>query len=286
MNSILHNGNTIGLIACSNGLDKSFSDKINILEKKLNSLGLNVVYGETLFKKHSIFSGSAKDRAEALTNLYLNKNIKAIFDLSGGDVANEVLSYLDFNVILNNPKPFFGYSDLTVLLNAIYHKTKNKTYLYQLRNLIGSSENIQMKNFENSLINNYSDLFSFDYIFIQGTSMEGTVIGGNIRCLLKLAGTEFFPDFQDKILFLESLGGDVAKMTTFLTQYKQLGIFKKIKGILLGTFSEMESNEYSPNIIEIITSIVDDPKLPIAKTNNIGHGQDSKCLIIGNYYSI
>ena len=115
--------------------------------------------------------------------------------------------------------------------------------------------------------------------------MEGVVVGGNIRCLLKLAGTEYMPDFQDKILFLESLGGDVGKMTTYLTQYKQLGVFKKVKGILLGSFTEMEREKYTPDIIELITSIIDDPNLPIAKTNQIGHGQDSKCIVIGEHQS-
>ncbi len=60
-----------------------------------------------------------------------------------------------------------------------------------------------------------------------------------IRCFLKLAGTEYMPDFTDKILLLESYSGTVAKMETYLCRLEQLGAFKKAAGILLGTFTEM-----------------------------------------------
>ena len=285
MNSLLKFGDTIGIIACSNGLSGEDSRKIDYLEEKLSSININVLYAKTLYKKHSIFNGSGSERANELMNLFINPNVKAIFDVSGGDLANSVLDYLDFNIIKTNFKPFFGYSDLSVLLNGIYAKIGLKTYNYQLRNLVGNCEEKQFQDFTKSLIENKKDLYNFEYTWVQGTSMEGVVVGGNIRCLLKLAGTEYMPDFQDKILFLESLGGDVGKMITYLTQYKQLGVFKKVKGILLGSFTEMEREKYTPDIIEIITSIIEDPNLPIAKTNQIGHGQDSKCIVIGEHQS-
>lgn len=286
MTSLLKQGDTIGLIACSNGLSKDASTKIKYLEKKLSSININVSYAETLYANYSIFNGSGINRATELINLFTNPNIKAIFDISGGDVANEVLDFLDFETIINNPKPFFGYSDLSVLLNGIYSKTSLKTYHYQLRNLIGSYEEKQFLDFTNTLLENKKDLYNFKYEFIQGTSMKGIIVGGNIRCLLKLAGTEYMPDFQDKILFLESMSGDVSKMTTFLTQYKQLGAFKKIKGLLLGTFTEMERENYSPDIIALIKSIVNDANIPIAKTKELGHGHNSKCIIIGEFISL
>ncbi len=285
MNSLLKFGDTIGIIACSNGLSEEDSRKIDYLEEKLSSININVLYAKTLYKKHSILNDSGSDRANELMKLFINPNVKAIFDVSGGDLANGVLDYLDFNIIKTNFKPFFGYSDLSVLLNGIYAKTGLKTYNYQLRNLVGNCEEKQFQDFTKSLIENKKDLYNFEYTWVQGTSMEGIVVGGNIRCLLKLAGTEYMPDFQDKILFLESLGGDVSKMTTYLTQYKQLGVFKKVKGILLGSFTEMEREKYTPDIIEIITSIIEDPNLPIAKTNQIGHGQDSKCIVVGEHQS-
>lgn len=277
----LNKCDSIGIIACSNGIDSKNKNRIDCLEEVLLNLGLRVIYAKTIYKNNSIFNGSNKERAEALMELYTNNNIKAIFDISGGDLANGILEYLDYDLIKKNSKPFFGYSDLSVVLNALYHKVGMPTYHYQLRNIIGKYKEKQIDEFKSTLMDNGNKLYRFNYKWIQGFRMDGVVIGGNIRCFLKLAGTEFMPDFKNKILFLESMSGDIAKMVTYLNQYKQLGAFKKINGILLGTFTEMERKKYFPDIIELVKSAVDDENIPIAKTENIGHGEDSKCIIIG-----
>ena len=89
------------------------------------------------------------------------------------------------------------------------------------------------------------------------------------------------PNFTDKILFLESMGGEAALMSAFFNQLKQMGVFSKVRGILLGTFTKMQENNISPTIEELLVKVIDNPNLPIAKTEDIGHGSTSKCLIIG-----
>ena len=89
------------------------------------------------------------------------------------------------------------------------------------------------------------------------------------------------PDFTNKVLFLESMGGEAALMSTFLNQLKQIGAFDKIQGLILGTFSKMQENNISPTIEELVVKIVNNPNLPIAKTEEIGHRANSKCIIIG-----
>lgn len=278
---MLLKGDKIGIVACSNAQLLSNKEKINELEKVLKDMGLNPIFSKFIYEKYSVFSGSGKERGEALMNFYLDKDIKAIFDISGGDLANEVLEYLDFEIIKNNPKAFFGYSDLTTIINAIYSKTGNISYLYQIRNLIYSFKDIQKERFINSILLGKDDLFNINYEFLQGNKMSGVVVGGNIRCFLKLSGTPYMPNLENKILLLESCGGEAALMTTYLTQLKQMGAFKKIKGIILGTFTKMEENKVKPKIEEIVLNIVNDKNLPIIKTNEIGHGMDSKCMIIG-----
>ena len=77
-------------------------------------------------------------RAACLQELYLNDRIKAIFDLSGGDLANEILPYLDFESIKVHPKPYFGYSDNTVIVNALQRRTGIRNYLYNPKVLVSS----------------------------------------------------------------------------------------------------------------------------------------------------
>lgn len=108
-------------------------------------------------------------------------------------------------------------------------------------------------------------------------------MGGNIRCLLKLAGTEYFPDLADKILFLEARSGEIPQMITFFSQLKMLGAFDKVKGLVLGTFTQMEQKRIQPGIVEIARSFLGED-LPLIKTSWIGHGIDSKALRIGGRY--
>ncbi|WP_300260340.1 S66 family peptidase [Clostridium sp.] len=282
--SFLNKGDKIGIISCSNGLSIKNKRLIDELKYNLKSLDIDMVEADTLYtKEYNLFSGTALEKARALEKLFLDKDIKMIFDISGGDLANEVLDFLDFNLIKENPKPFFGYSDLTVLLNAIYSQSGITTYNYQLRNLIGNFKEEQMQNFKNSFIEGKDDIFNLDYEWINGSYLEGIVVGGNIRCLLKLAGTKYMPDFKDKILFLESFSGNSAKMVTYITQYKNLGVFNDVKGIILGEFTEMEMDNLKPDIIEILKRVIGEINIPILKTGDLGHGADAKCIPIGKY---
>lgn len=283
---MLNYGDKIGITACSNATPTSQKPQIEALHKILCDLHLVPVTSDYIYADTGVFSGSATDKAAALMDLYKDPDIKAIFDISGGDMANELLDLLDYDIIKANPKPFWGYSDLTTIINAIYHKTGSTAYLYQIKNLVWESKELQIRRFENTVFKYQQDLIDIKWNFLQGKEINGIVIGGNIRCLLKLAGTPYMPDFQNKVLFLESYGGETAQMITYLNQLKQLGAFTKINGLLLGTFTKMEERIEAPSITDIVKYVVNDPLLPIAKTQEVGHGNTSKCLMIGKEYHI
>ena len=72
-----------------------------------------------------------------------------IFDVSGGDVANGILPYLDFSVIEKSRAVFWGYSDLTTIINGIYRKTGRSSVLYLVRNLLAEDGDWQRQAFRN-----------------------------------------------------------------------------------------------------------------------------------------
>ena len=106
------------------------------------------------------------------------------------------------------------------------------------------------------------------------------MLRGNIRCLLKLAGTEYWPDMNGKILFLEARSGQNSQMTNYLSHLKQLGVFEQIHGLVFGTFSELEAYVGMPQMKDLIAEYIDE-KLPFAMTREVGHGADSKAVRIG-----
>lgn len=279
---MIEKGSKIAIMVCSNGQQESYKDKINHLLTQIRQIGFEPVCSDFLYERDSYFSGTGEERARALMDFYENLEIAAIFDISGGDIANEVLEYLDYEIIKQNPKPFYGYSDLTTVLNAIYAKTGNPGGLYQIRNLIYEDGNRQIEDFEKTFLEGEANLNDFSYFFIQESYMEGTVIGGNIRCFLKLAGTQYMPDFSGKILLLEALNATSAQVATYLCQLKQLGAFEKVNGILLGTFTRLDSEIFVPSVEELVQRIAG-RDIPVARTMEIGHGTDSKCIYIGKY---
>lgn len=283
---MFHTGDYVGIVACSNGLRKEKEKEVEQLRRCLSQMGLIPVTSSHIYEKYAIFSGSGKERAQELMQFVRDQKVKAIFDISGGDLANQLLEYLDYEEIRRQEKPFFGYSDLSVLLNGIYHKTGINTYLYQVCNLVREDYEAQRKRFFGTFFERQDSIYEAQWRFLQGEAIEGIVVGGNIRCLLKLAGTPYFPDLTDRVLFLESLGGEEGVMTAFFTQLRQMGVFGKVRGILLGTFTKMQQRERLISIEALLQKIVDDPTLPIAKTEQIGHGADARCLVIGSKIEI
>lgn len=265
-----------GIVCCSDGFAKNQQEQVHNLRDALRQMNISVIMSPYLYQG----IGTAKQKAQALMALYGNDDIHDVFDISGGDLANELLPYLDYKRIADSGKTFWGYSDLTSILNGIYSKTGNPGVLYQIRNLIGVCGQEQQEKFYQMLQRKGDDLFRFDYHFIQGTEMEGIVIGGNIRCLLKLAGTEYFPDCHDRILLLESLSGDMSRITAYFSQLQQMGVFDRCVGILLGTFTQLEQ-ENGIDAAPILLQRFVRRDLPIAKTQQIGHGADSKAIMIG-----
>lgn len=276
-------GDKVAIVCCSNGEPRTYQKKLERLQDILMQIGLVPVWSDYIYEQDSVFSGTARQRAGSLMNFYQDDEIKAIFDISGGDIANEILPHLDFDVIAGSGKQFWGYSDLTTIMNAIYAKTGKTSVLYQIRNMLYDCADRQREEFAKAIMYQQKDLYDFEYQFLQGQKMSGVVIGGNIRCFLKLAGTPYMPDFVDKILLLEARSGGVAQMVTYLSQLKQMGAFNKVSGILLGTFTQMMKEDFNPTIYDLIRQYVGE-EIPIAYTMQIGHGTDAKAIVIGEKY--
>ena len=275
---MLNKNDKIALVVCSNGKNIEDKDRLEKLESILVEMGLVPIFTKYIYKDKFERGAKAQVRAEELMSFYKNKEIKAIFDISGGDIANEILDYLDYDVIKRNYKPFFGYSDLTTVLNALRSQTNEVNYLYQILNIIESEE--IKTSVENTFMKNEQTLFDVKWRFLQGSSIEGEVIGGNIRCFLKLVGTRYFPEVKNKVLFIEGLGTSIEGLVTHLSQLKQIGVFDKISGLLIGTFTKIEKEISVEELFELVQEYIPS-SLAVAKTQEVGHARNSKALKIG-----
>ena len=270
----------VGITACSDGQLKEWEKQNEELETILYEQGIEAVFAIHIYAKEDSFSGTDKERAEDLMRFYQDDSIDAIYDISGGDLANGVLKYLDWDVIAAANKTFWGYSDLTTIINALFTKTGKSSVLYQIKNLVYDNGELQRKRFADFISKKNNELFDIKYTFLQGEGMEGVVVGGNIRCLLKLAGTEYWPDMNGKILLLEAYGGEISQIAALFTQLEQMGVFKQVAGIILGTFTAYEKSGAKQSVFDLLKGHIPNT-LPVAKTSEIGHDTDAKAIVIG-----
>lgn len=274
-------GDTAALIACSDGMAPELRARIDELSSHLRGFGLHVEESRTLMRAAGPLSGTPRERADELNRLFADPKIAAIFDLSGGDSANQILPLLDYEAIRIANKPLFGLSDVSALLNAISARSSIHTYHYRILNLTGAYGERQREDFYRTFFEGLPDLYNFDFEFLRGEDLNGDVIGGNLRCLLKLAGTLYWPDASGKVLLLESLSGGASRIQSMLAQLSQTGALERCSGLLLGTFTELERRGEFDSVREYLLELTQSRGIPIVRSNRIGHGEDAKCVVLG-----
>ncbi|MFA5075854.1 MAG: LD-carboxypeptidase [Patescibacteria group bacterium] len=292
----LKRGDTIGLVCPSSflnkGKEKLVDNAINILKQ---DFGLNAVWGKNARKidKYGISAGTPQEKADDINKFFADHRVQAIWCATGGNTANQVLDYLDFTMIKNNPKIFIGLSDNTVFLNAIYKMTGLVTMHGPDAKVGNKNEYFDSKfsqdEFKKRLIDGDLNVGQISkWQTVRQGKATGKMLGGNIICFLKLLGTKYFPDVRDSILLMEEYDINIKKSIWLLTQYKQAGIFDKINGIIVGDYYHLDhqQKEFRPDggrilFENILLDITKDYNFPILKIYEFGHKCPSTILPIG-----
>lgn len=94
----------IGIVCCSDGFNRAYEGEIEELHRILADMGIESVLSPFLYARDGVAGGTAEERAKAVMDFYLDDTIDAICDISGGDIANGILPYLDYSVIAKMDK--------------------------------------------------------------------------------------------------------------------------------------------------------------------------------------
>ena len=111
-------GDRVAVLSPSNGNPARFPEVYELgLARLRDELGLVAVeYPTTRLPRVS-----PADRAADLHAAFADPTITAILSTIGGEDQITLLKHLDVDLLKANPKPFFGYSDNTNLLNFLFH---------------------------------------------------------------------------------------------------------------------------------------------------------------------
>lgn len=294
----LKSGDEIRIIAPSSSFGIISKENRDLAVKKIEELGLKISYSKNIEEVDEFDSSSIESRVSDLHDAFRDENVKAILVAIGGFNVNQILKYLDYDLIKNNPKILCGFSDITALSNAIYKKTGLITYSGP------NFANFSMKKGNGYIIEYFKKCFfegeSYEIkaskewsddkwhldqenrnfikndgaIIINQGKAEGKIIGGNLCTLNLLQGTGFMPDLKDSILFLEddNIVGELFFKEfdrNFQSLIQQEG-FSGVRGIVLGRF-QRSANMENENITKLIKSKRELKDIPVVANLDFGH---------------
>ncbi|MFR1647877.1 MAG: S66 peptidase family protein [Clostridia bacterium] len=280
--SKLKKGDTIGVIAPSNYIEKDDLEYINASIALMEASGFKVKFGKYVFEDTLGYGTSPEKRAADINWAFTDDEVKAIMCVKGGEDSNTTLDYIDYEMIKKHPKIICGFSDNTSILNAIHEKTGLVTYHGPtFKSLTSWETGYAYKQFIKTFAENTESLImgepEDEYTTIQVGQATGELVGGNLSLFTKLVCGKYAVNVQDKILFLEELGFEAAPemVNSNIYYLKQNGVFDRIAGLWIGNY-EHPSKIGLEKII--INAIGDEYKFPIIKSDNFGH-IDKKIII-------
>lgn len=292
----LHLGDTIGLIAPGWLITEA---QLNESIEQIKQFGYVPFYSQRILGVNGYFSGTDKERAADLNEMFLNPHVKAIFCVNGGYGCTRILNLLDYKGIEKNPKILVGFSDISALLNAIHLKTHlvtfhgpySRTIKYDYNStqfnsvvvnptstyVIESSEEDFLKSTEKTEYSRYT---------ITSGNVTGQLIGGNLTIITSLIGTDYQLDFTNKIVFLEDVGEEPYRIDRMLTQLIEAGQLQKAAGIAFGIFQDCEKSDitYAPNsflLKEVIDERIKPLNIPAVYGLSFGHNKNNFTIPIG-----
>ncbi len=304
----LKSGDKVMIIAPSRGIKIIGQDCRNIARQRLESLGLEVVFAPNTTDENWDYMGSAsiEKRIEDVHAAFKDRNVKGIMTMIGGANSNQLLPYLDYNLIRDNPKVFCGFSDITALHGAINAQTGLVTYYGPHFSSLGMKYGCDytFEHFIKMLLSDGHDnvtpskVWSDDLWFIDQEKREfeanegywlihkgeakGTIIGGNLCTFNLLLGTSYRPVFvKETILFIEDTESvSLADFERNLQALIYQPDFVNIKALVIGRFQK--GSKVTREGLEFILNTKKELKdMPILANVDFGHSYPLLTIPLG-----
>ena len=290
----LKKGNKIALISPAGSVDHAQLEKgINLIISK----GYEPVLGKHLYTKFSHgynYAGTEKERISDMNWALNDDNISAIWASRGGYGCQHLLKHLRLSKFKKNPKWYIGYSDNTVVQSFLL---KNNFASIHAQTIKTSSFGVTEESYDLifDVLNGRLPRYSIEKNnFNKPGNAEGELVGGNLALIYALLGTSYSFNFQDKILFIEDIGEKYYALDRMLISLELAGVFRKIKGLIIGGMTNMgdekENKNYEESFDEFSYQIISDRiakyDFPTIFGFPNGHIFDNRPLIIGGNVSI
>lgn len=257
----LQPGDEVRVIAPARSLAMIFPELRDVATRRLEELGLTVSFGNHVEEIDDAVSSPVTSRIRDLHDAFGDPNVKAILTVIGGYNSNQLLPHINWDLIRANPKIICGYSDITALSCSIWARTGLVTYSGPHYSTFGMIEHFDqtLNWFTTALMTNDTvvagpavtwsdDEWYLDqhnrriepndgfWVMNEGAA-DGRLVGGNLCTFNLLHGTEYMPDLDGCIVFVEDdFESDPHTFDRDLTSLSQQPGFDGVRGLLIGRF--------------------------------------------------
>lgn len=278
-------GDQVRIVSPSGAID---SNLIEGAIKALESWGLVVTEGEYARNTYGRFAGTKEQRLSDLQAALDDSNVKAILCSRGGYGVAQVVDRIDFSSFSKHPKWLIGFSDITILHNALtlcdvasIHGIMAK----QLSELPKESDQIQrLKGCLFGQLPSYS--FASLNVNREGRG-EGKLIGGNLSVLSGLIGTSFDLPYKGNILFIEEINEQSYHIDRMLQNLRLSGALDDLQGLVVGQFAGCDNDPLMmQTVYDTINEAVNGFCYPVCFEFPAGHVDYNLPLIMGEKVSL
>lgn len=280
----LQKGDTIGIVSPSSPPDPENLEKS--LEF-LQQLGLKWKFGKHAKNINGYLAGTDAERLEDLHDMFQDPEVAGIICSSGGYGAARFTDQIDLQLMQENPKVFWGFSDITFLHTAMGLYSNLVTFHGpMLGPNIGQDtfDELSRKMFQQlfePMELHYTEEISPLETIVPGVA-QGELVGGNLSLLARSIGTKYEIDTKDKLLLIEDIGEEPARVDGLLNQLRMAGKLRDAAGIVVGDFSKTETKKrWTLTLDEVFDHYFSNLDKPVVKGFKIGHCEPHFAVPLG-----
>ncbi|HEY7963443.1 MAG TPA: LD-carboxypeptidase [Steroidobacteraceae bacterium] len=272
----LHRGDRVAVVAPASGFDRaSFDAGLTLIGERYRPS-----HGPGLFERHRYLAGDDARRLAELTAALADPQVRGLFCARGGYGATRLLRHLAAQPPPGPPKPLVGFSDITALhlwLQAHGRVSIHGPVLTQLPRL---AEATRLRLFDLLESDAPAPALRGSDCYVGGVA-EGPLLGGNLSVLSRVLATRCMPDLEGAVLLLEDQGERPYRLDRMWTHLELAGVFARVRGIVLGTFTACEEPGAAYSSTEVLRELAQATGLPCAAGFPIGHGTVNEPVPLG-----
>ncbi|MGL5619589.1 MAG: S66 peptidase family protein [Tannerellaceae bacterium] len=274
-------GSRIEIISPSGAMSDELIDKG---AEQLGALGYQVTIAQHAKSKFGRFAGTARQRTEDFLQTFRNENVDAIWCSRGGYGCAHLLEALEKETNKQiSPKWLIGYSDITALHAYLNNRGFQSLHAPMLKHLAEEGNDTAITYTQKILSGEYPRYTIDAHPLNKLGKATATLRGGNLSVLLSLRGTPFdLPADTDIILFIEDIAEQPYHIERMLYNLKLGGVLSRIKGLIVGQFSDCPKDTSMPgSIYELISNLMYEYNIPVCFNFPVGHVKENYPLICG-----